>query len=247
MVEDLWSLARAERTVRERHVADLARAGVRFVDPWRVVVETTVRIAPGCVVWPDVVLRGDTIVEEGAEIQGGAWLTDTRVGARAVVKPHTVCEDAVIGPDASVGPMAHLRPGAMLEADVKVGNFVEIKKTTLRKGAKASHLTYLGDAEVGAGANVGAGTITCNYDGYNKWETRIGERAFIGSNTALVAPVTVGGGAIVGAGSVITKDVPADALGLERAELRIVEGKGKQLNERNAAIKAKKAEAKKKA
>jgi acetyltransferase-like isoleucine patch superfamily enzyme len=237
LADDAWTLARAERIVRDRHVADLGRAGARFVDPTRVIAETTVRIAPGAVVWPDVVLRGVTVVEEGAEVQSGAWLVDTRVGARAVVKPYSVCEGATIGPEASVGPMAHLRPGAVLEADVKVGNFVEVKATVLRRGAKASHLTYLGDAEVGAEANVGAGTITCNYDGFNKHRTEIGAGAFIGSNTALVAPVKVGEGAIVGAGSVITRDVPADALALERAEQRVIEGRAVLIRDRNRAIK----------
>lgn len=237
LVEDAWTLARAERVVRDRYVADLARAGVRFVDAGRVVVETTVRVAPGVVVWPDVVLRGSTVVEEGAELQSGAWLVDTKVGPRAIVKPYTVCEGAVIGPDAAVGPMAHLRPGAVLEAEVKVGNFVEIKGSTLRKRAKASHLTYLGDAEIGAEANIGAGTITCNYDGWNKHRTVIGARAFIGSNSALVAPVTIGEGAIVGAGSVITRDVPADALALERSDQRVLAGKATELHARNRAIK----------
>ncbi|TVQ87421.1 MAG: hypothetical protein EA397_18360 [Deltaproteobacteria bacterium] len=130
--------------------------------------------------------------------------------------------------------MAHLRPGAELVADNKVGNFVEVKQATLDRGAKASHLSYLGDAHVGERANIGAGTITCNYDGHRKQRTEIGARAFIGSNTALVAPVRVGEGAIVGAGTVLTKDAPADALAVERGDLRILERMGKKLDERNA-------------
>jgi acetyltransferase-like isoleucine patch superfamily enzyme len=232
---DAWGLAVADRTVRQRLIAVHVRNGVRFVDPWRVVVEPGVRLAPGAMIWPDVVLRGSTDVDGTAEVQSGCWLVDTRVGARAVVKPHSVCEGAVIGPDCAVGPMAHLRPGAVLVADVKVGNFVEIKATTLRKGAKASHLSYLGDAEVGEDANVGAGTITCNYDGFGKHRTSIGARAFIGSNTALVAPVRVGDGAIVGAGSVITRDVDADALAVERSEQRVFPGKAVEIAERNRA------------
>jgi bifunctional UDP-N-acetylglucosamine pyrophosphorylase/glucosamine-1-phosphate N-acetyltransferase len=129
--------------------------------------------------------------------------------------------------------MAHLRPGSVLDREVKVGNFVEVKNTHLREGAKASHLTYLGDAQVGREANVGAGTITCNYDGFGKHRTVIGDRAFIGSNSALVAPVAIGDGAIVGAGSVITRDVPEDAIAVERAELRILEGRAPGLNDRN--------------
>jgi bifunctional UDP-N-acetylglucosamine pyrophosphorylase/glucosamine-1-phosphate N-acetyltransferase len=139
---------------------------------------------------------------------------------------HAFChiEGASIASGCSVGPFARLRPGAVMEARSKVGNFVEVKKATLGQGAKANHLTYLGDADVGAGANVGAGTITCNYDGYFKYRTVIGAGAFIGSNSALVAPVTIGAGAIVGAGSVVTKDVEADSLGITRAEQKGLTG-----------------------
>jgi bifunctional UDP-N-acetylglucosamine pyrophosphorylase/glucosamine-1-phosphate N-acetyltransferase len=144
-----------------------------------------------------------------------------------------VCEGATIGAGTAVGPMAHLRPGAVLEADVRIGNFVEVKNTVVHRGTKANHLTYLGDAEIGPDANVGAGTITCNYDGFGKHRTTIGAGAFIGSNTALVAPVTVGDGAIVGAGSVITRDVPAGALAVTRAPQNVVPDKAAALNERN--------------
>ena len=166
---------------------------------------------------PGVVLAGGTRVGRGARIGAHAVLRDTQVAAGAVVKPSSVLDQAQVGQGAQVGPFSHLRPGTVLGAESRVGNFVEVKKSVLARGVKASHLSYLGDAEIGAGTNVGAGTITCNYDGYAKHPTIIGERAFIGSNTALVAPVTVGEGALVGAGSTITADVPPHALALGRA------------------------------
>ena len=147
-----------------------------------------------------------------------------RVADGAHIKAFSHLEGATVGEGAQVGPYARLRPGAVLEKDAFVGNFVEMKKSTLGQGAKASHLTYLGDAEIGAGANIGAGTITCNYDGYFKYKTTIGERAFIGSNSALVAPVTIGADAIVAAGSTVTRDVAPGELRMERAEQSIKPG-----------------------
>lgn len=231
-------LSRAERVVRRRHAAALEAAGVHLVDPSRVTIDPTVVVAPGALIWPDVVLRGSTRIDAGAEIRPGCWVEDSVIEADAVLKPHSVCTGAHVGPNSQVGPMAHLRPGSVLVGDNKVGNFVEVKKATLHAGAKSSHLTYLGDAEVGANANIGAGTITCNYDGHRKHRTVIGEGAFIGSNSALVAPVTVGAGAIVGAGSTLTRNVPDDALAVVRGPTRVLEGKGKVLNQRNARLKA---------
>jgi carbonic anhydrase/acetyltransferase-like protein (isoleucine patch superfamily) len=225
----------AEQVVRRRWVDTLAASGVRFVDPQRVVLDTTVTIGAGSRIWPDTVLRGDTQIATEVEVQSGAWLEDTLVERGAVIKPHSVCTRARIGEAATVGPFAHLRPGANLGTDTRVGNFVEVKKATLRQGAKCSHLAYIGDAEVGEDANVGAGTITCNYDGFGKYRTEIGARAFIGSNSSLVAPVKVGDNAIVGAGSVVARDVPADALYVERAEARLLEGKARHVRARNRA------------
>ncbi|MCA1748172.1 MAG: bifunctional UDP-N-acetylglucosamine diphosphorylase/glucosamine-1-phosphate N-acetyltransferase GlmU, partial [Sphingomonadales bacterium] len=148
-----------------------------------------------------------------------------------VIHAFSHIEGARVGPGCTVGPFARLRPGAVMEEGAKVGNFVEMKQAVLGRGAKANHLSYLGDATIGAGANIGAGTITCNYDGYFKYETHIGEGAFIGSNTALVAPVTVGKGAIVGAGSVVTQDVEEDALALGRGEQSAKPGWAKRFRE----------------
>jgi bifunctional UDP-N-acetylglucosamine pyrophosphorylase/glucosamine-1-phosphate N-acetyltransferase len=229
--QDAYDRSVEEAAAVRRRVAELARSGVTVHDPDRVWVEGTVTVEAGAVLWGGAVLRGATSVAAGAEIQTGVLLLDTSVGEGAVVKPYSVCEGATIGARVAVGPMAHLRPGAVIREEAKVGNFVEVKNATIGADARVGHLTYIGDAEVGAGANVGAGTITCNFDGFGKYRTHIGDRAFIGSNTALVAPVTVGNGAIVGAGSTITRDVPPDALAVVRGESVVREGLAPRLNE----------------
>lgn len=182
----------------------------------------------------DTALGRDVTVEPHVVFGPGVTVAD-----RASIRAFSHIEGASIGADAEVGPFARLRPGAELGARSKVGNFVEIKKARLGEGAKANHLSYIGDAEVGARANIGAGTITCNYDGYFKYPTRIGEGAFIGSNSALVAPVTIGKGAIVGAGSVITRDVEADALGVTRADQKGLADWAARFRDRQSAKKAK--------
>lgn len=217
-------LAAAEEIERRRSLDRALDAGATLVDP------ATTRIGPKVVIEPDVrihafvCLEGSTTLAEGSEVLPFTRLVDTQVGPAAVVGPHCDVEKSSIGPRARVGPFARLRPESVLEEDVKVGNFVELKKTTLRRGAKASHLSYLGDAEVGPHANVGAGVITCNYDGQKKFRTTIGEDAFVGSDTQLVAPVTIGRGAYVGAGTTVTRDVPDGALAVSRAPQKNVEG-----------------------
>lgn len=223
----------AEPLVIAALVEALAIRGVVIHGAERVWVASTVEVAPGATLWGGCVLRGQTRIAAGAVVHPGVVLDDTTVGEGAEVKAYSVCEGATIGPECAVGPMAHLRPGAVLARDVKVGNFVEVKNTTLHPGVRASHLTYLGDAEVFDGANIGAGTITCNYDGFGKHRTRIGAGAFIGSNSSLVAPITIGDGAIVGAGSTVSRDVPADALMVERADERVLEGKAPRVHARN--------------
>lgn len=217
-------LSLVEHELARRTVANLMAEGVTFRNPDSVTVDATVSIGSDTIVYPFVVLEGKTSIGSDCVIGPGAHLKNCRVGDAVKIRTGTVAEDATIGDGASVGPYAHLRPGSVLGEEVKVGNFVETKKAVFGRGAKASHLSYIGDAEIGPDVNIGAGTITCNYDGVNKHLTVLEEGVFIGSDTQLVAPVRVGKGAYVGAGSTITKDVPPDALALSRTPQRVVEG-----------------------
>jgi bifunctional UDP-N-acetylglucosamine pyrophosphorylase / glucosamine-1-phosphate N-acetyltransferase len=223
-VNDQEELSLAARALTRRIGQDLMRAGVTIEDPERFDCDEGVTVGPDTILEPSVRLRGRTTVGAGCVIGQGSILTHTTVADGATVNPYTVANEAVIGAGAIVGPFSRLRPGAELGEGVHVGNFVELKKTRMGKGAKANHLTYLGDAVIGAGTNVGCGTITCNYDGEKKHPTIIGERAFIGSDSILVAPITVGDGAYVAAGSTLTESVPAGALALGRARQVTKEG-----------------------
>ena len=217
-------LARSEAIARRRRNRQLMVAGVTMLDPERVYVEASVKIAPDVTIWPGVILRGQTIIGTGVEIEAGCVIANSSIGKNSHVKPYSHLDGATVGTGCIVGPFARLRPAAFLADEVHVGNFVEVKKTALGHGSKANHLTYLGDSIIGSGVNVGAGTITCNYDGKNKHQTVIGDGAFIGSNTELVAPVRIGKNAIIGAGSTITDDVPENALGLGRARQKNIAG-----------------------
>ncbi|RAL23933.1 UDP-N-acetylglucosamine diphosphorylase/glucosamine-1-phosphate N-acetyltransferase [Lujinxingia litoralis] len=223
-VNDRLDLARATAYVRTRTLERWMKAGVTLIDPARTLIEPTATLEPDVVLEPDVSICGTSHIASGAYIEQGCRITDSHIGPGARLLAHCYLNQARVEADASIGPFAHLRPGADIGPGCKVGNFVEIKKSRMEEGAKASHLTYLGDAQVGAGANVGAGTITCNYDGKNKHRTTIGPGAFIGSNTALVAPISIGAGAYVGAGSTLTEDVPDRALGVARGRQRNIEG-----------------------
>lgn len=215
-VNDRWQLAEAEAILRRRILRGHALAGVTIVDPATILVGPDVRIEPDVEIRPNTILLGKTVVETGAIVGPGSVVRDSHIGRGCeVLMSHLA--GATLKAGAKCGPFANLRPGAVLGEGAKVGNFVEIKKSTLGAGASAAHLTYLGDATIGPGTNVGAGTITCNYDGFDKYPTEIGANAFIGSNSTLVAPVTIGDGAIIGAGSVITTDVPGDALAMGRS------------------------------
>lgn len=222
-------LARVHRRLLRRAIDRLTAAGVTVLDPARTVIEPAVEVGADTVVHPGVSLVGDTVVGAGCELQQGAWLRDTRLADDVVVEPYSVLDGAEIGAGCRVGPFARLRPGAVMEEDARVGNFVEVKASRLGAGVKAGHLTYIGNAEVGAGTNIGAGTVTCNYDGRRKHPTEIGRNAFIGSDTMLVAPVRIGDGATTGAGSVITQDVPAGALAVGRARQRTLPGWNERL------------------
>jgi bifunctional UDP-N-acetylglucosamine pyrophosphorylase/glucosamine-1-phosphate N-acetyltransferase len=193
-----------------------------------------VTVEAGARIYPGTHLEGETTVGAGSQIGPDVFARDSTIGAGSTVW-YAVLRGAVVGEDCEVGPYASLRPGTILENGSKVGTFVETKNTTLGPGAKAPHLAYLGDATVGARSNIGAGTITCNYDGYEKHKTVIGDNVFIGSDTMLVAPVTIGDGAVTGAGSVITDDVEEGALAIERSEQREIPGYSQRRAERHAA------------
>jgi bifunctional UDP-N-acetylglucosamine pyrophosphorylase/glucosamine-1-phosphate N-acetyltransferase len=195
----------------------LMAAGVTICRPGSCVIDAEVEVAPGTVIEPYVQLLGQTRIGADCQIRSFSVIENCTLGDRVLLRQSCILTDSKVADGAKIGPFAHLRPGSEIGEDAHVGNFVETKKTKLGKGAKASHLTYLGDAEVGEGTNIGAGVITCNYDGVNKHVTRIGKGAFVGSDSTLVAPVTVGDGAYIGAGSCITKEVPADALAVARA------------------------------
>jgi bifunctional UDP-N-acetylglucosamine pyrophosphorylase/glucosamine-1-phosphate N-acetyltransferase len=230
-------LSDARALLQARTNQRLMESGVWMLDPERTYVDDTVSVAPGARIYPGVHLEGDTKIGAGAQVGPDVFALDSTIGAGSRVW-YSVLRGAVVGDDCEVGPYASLRPGSVLEQGSKVGTFVETKNTTLGQGAKAPHLTYLGDATVGARSNIGAGTVTCNYDGYEKHQTVIGEEAFIGSDTMLVAPVTIGDRAVTAAGSVITEDVEEGALGIERSEQREIPGYSQRRAERQAAKKA---------
>ena len=224
-------LARVEAIGRRRLVEEHQRNGVTFVEPSSVVIEATVKLGRDVRIGPGVQLYGETKIAEGAQVDGPSVLLDAAIAKGAHVLSFSHVEQAKVGPGARVGPFARLRPGAQLDDDVRVGNFVEIKKSRLRKGVKAGHLAYLGDADIGDGTNVGAGTITCNYDGVNKHKTKIGKGSFTGSNSTLVAPLKIGNQAYVAAGSTINKNVPSEALAFGRARQENRRGYAKKLLE----------------
>jgi bifunctional UDP-N-acetylglucosamine pyrophosphorylase/glucosamine-1-phosphate N-acetyltransferase len=206
-------LAEFENLLRRNTIRRLmTESGVTFIDPSHAYVGPDARIGSDSVIYPNVSIEGTSILGQRCVIRSGARITDSRLGNDVTVKDHSLIVDSEIGSNCSVGPFAHLRMNATLEDKATVGNFVEVKKSRLKRGTKAMHLTYLGDATIGERTNIGAGTVTCNYDGKNKHETIIEDDVKIGSDTMLVAPVTVGARSMTGAGSVVTKDVPPDSL-----------------------------------
>ena len=228
-------LAEADRLLRERKLRELMLGGVTIERPETVTIDGGVEIGIDTVIEPFVRIVGATRIGENCRIGASSVIEDSTIGDEVAIAPLTVMTGARLERGVKAGPFSRLRPGSHLEEDSHVGNFVELKKTRLGAGAKANHLAYLGDAEIGAGANIGAGTITCNYDGTHKHPTRIGAGAFVGSNATLVAPVKIGDGAYVAAGSVITMPVPADALGLGRAHQVVKEDWARKRRARSAA------------
>ena len=223
-VNDRLDLARAEARAQRKLAEEAMRTGVSLLRPESIHLEEGVTFGEDILIEEGVSLMGETHIADDVLIERGCYIRDCVIEAGARIKAYSHLEGAHVGEHAEVGPFARLREGALLKTKVKVGNFVEIKNTMLEEGAKASHLSYLGDAHIGSRANIGAGTITCNYDGYRKHRTEIGANAFIGSDTQLVAPVTVGEGAFVAAGTTVTQDVPPHALSLTRAETTHREG-----------------------
>ncbi len=223
-VNDRWQLAELERYYQQQTAYQLTLQGVTVMDPQRLDVRGEgLQLAQDTTLDVNVVLEGKVIVDSNTVIGPNVYLRNVEIGQNVTIMANSVIEDAIIGDDCTVGPFARIRPGTVLEQGAKVGNFVETKKATLGKGSKASHLSYLGDAVIGARVNIGAGTITCNYDGQNKHVTKIGDGAFIGSNTSLVAPVAIGEDATIGAGSTITQDAPAEKLTLARERQRTLD------------------------
>ncbi len=232
---DRAQLFEAELTLRERIHGRLRKSGVTVSAG--ALVDAGVVVEPDVAIGPNVVLRGNTLVKSGARLDVGCVLDNVTVERDAYLKPYTVAQDSVIGARAQVGPFAHLRPKSDLGADVHIGNFVETKNTKLAQGAKANHLAYLGDGVVGERVNIGAGTIFCNYDGFQKHLTIIEDDAFIGSDSQIVAPVTIGRGAYVGTGTTVTMSVPADGLALSRVKQENKEGYAVRLRARFKAAK----------
>ncbi|MBK3870350.1 UDP-N-acetylglucosamine diphosphorylase/glucosamine-1-phosphate N-acetyltransferase [Pseudomonas stutzeri] len=221
---DRIQLAELERHYQRRAARWLMTQGVTLRDPARFDLRGEVSVGRDVLIDVNVVLEGKVVIEDGVQIGPNCVIKDSTLRRGAIVKASSHLEGAVVGEGADCGPFARLRPGSVLGAKAHVGNFVELKNATLGDGAKAGHLSYLGDAEIGARTNIGAGTITCNYDGANKFRTVMGEDVFIGSNSSLVAPLSLGDGATTGAGSTITEDVPAHTLGLGRGRQRNIEG-----------------------
>lgn len=223
-INDRRNLAQVHRRLIERYQDELMDSGVTLLEPSRTSIEPGVCIGQDTVIHPQVSLSGHTEIGHNCVIHQGAIIRNSKLADGVVIEAYSIVDGAEVGPQCTVGPFARLRPASVLLSGARVGNFVELKKTQLGEHSKASHLTYLGDATVGAHSNIGAGVITCNYDGVAKHPTNIGEGVFIGSDTMLVAPVTVADGSTTGAGSVITQDVPAGSLAVGRTRQRNIEG-----------------------
>ncbi len=221
---NIAQLVALDAQARAQKAASLMEAGVTIFRPDTTVIDPGVEIGPDTIIEPFVQLLGSTRIGAGAHIRSFSVIENCTIGDRVLIRQSCILADSTVDAGARIGPFAHLRPGSEIGEDAHVGNFVETKKAKLGKGAKASHLTYLGDTEVGEGTNIGAGVITCNYDGVNKHATRIGKNVFVGSDSTLVAPVTVEDGAFIGAASCITKNVPANALAVGRAHQVTKEG-----------------------
>ncbi|MFQ5900316.1 MAG: bifunctional UDP-N-acetylglucosamine diphosphorylase/glucosamine-1-phosphate N-acetyltransferase GlmU [Thermodesulfobacteriota bacterium] len=223
-VNNRIELSTVNRVMRKRIIEKIMLSGVTIVDPENTYIDYGVKVAIDTTIYPDVFLQGNTVIGEGCIIEEGCKIVNTNIGRGSTIKSRTLIEDARLGVEVTIGPFARLRPGNIIGDRVRIGNFVEVKNSRIGHGTKANHLSYLGDAIIGEGVNIGAGTITCNYDGFKKYKTIIEDRAFIGSDSQLIAPVRVGEGAYIGSGSTISKDVPPGALAISRVKQRNIEG-----------------------
>ncbi|SSY70556.1 bifunctional UDP-N-acetylglucosamine diphosphorylase/glucosamine-1-phosphate N-acetyltransferase GlmU [Alysiella crassa] len=223
-VNNKMQLAELERIYQNRQASELLKQGVTLLDPMRVDIRGSLKCGQDVIIDVNAVFEGDVALADGVQIGANCVIKNAKIGENTVIAPFSHLEDCEVGANAQIGPFARLRPKAVLADEVHIGNFVEVKNTTIGKGSKANHLTYLGDATIGTKTNIGAGTITCNYDGVNKYQTVIGDEVRIGSDTMLVAPVKIGDKATTGAGSVITKDCEPNKLVVARARQTVVEG-----------------------
>ncbi len=225
-------LARVDREIRRRKCESLMGDGVSILDPDTVRIDADVRIGSDSVIYPSVAIEGASTLADAVTVRSFSRITDSNIGEGSTILDGCIIDHSDVGSDVRMGPYAHLRLGTVLESHVRVGNFVEIKKSRLDEGTKSMHLTYLGDADIGKNVNVGAGTITCNYDGVNKHKTTIGDAVFIGSNSSLVAPIRIESNSYLGAGSTITDDVPADSLAIGRGRQVVKKDRMKKKRER---------------
>ncbi len=227
-VNTMEQLAEVSKELRARHTQKLMVSGVRFLNPESTYIESSVEIGVGSVIYPNVTFLGNTKIGENTVIESGTFIKDSTIANEVQILANSYIEESIIGTGASVGPMARLRPGTEIGTKAKIGNFVEIKKSKLAAGAKVSHLSYVGDAEIGENSNIGCGFITCNYDGANKHKTKIGSNTFVGSDVQMIAPIEIGDNAFIGAGSTITKSVPSEGFAIARSQQVTKEGMAKK-------------------
>ena len=222
-------LAKAQEVLRQEKLRSLMMSGVTVIDPRTTYVDGTVEIGKDTILHPNCTLQGRTKIGQRSVIETNVWISNSTIADEVTIRPNCVITESEIETGAAIGPFAHLRPLSQVKAKAKIGNFVEVKKSVIGKGSKANHLSYVGDSIVGEGVNIGAGTITCNYDGVEKHQTIIGDGVFVGSNVELVAPVKVGKNAVIGAGTTVTKDVPDGSLAISRAKQKNIEGWGARM------------------
>jgi bifunctional UDP-N-acetylglucosamine pyrophosphorylase/glucosamine-1-phosphate N-acetyltransferase len=233
-------LAIAHEALRQEKAKGLMLSGVTIVDPKTAYVDKTVEIGRETILYPNCILQGKTKIGERCIIESNVKISDSVLGNEVTIRPNSVITESKIDDGASIGPFAHLRPLTEVKTKAKIGNFVEVKKSVIGRGSKANHLTYIGDSLVGEEVNIGAGTITCNYDGFEKHQTIIGDRVFVGSNVELVAPVKVGSRSSIGAGTTVTKDIPEGALAISRTRQKNIKGWSKKVELRRKKNKKKK-------